>query len=193
MKSMYPKIDRKKWKFSLLLVALGLWGCAYNLGAPDRTLPMGYKQITIPIFKNRTPEPGIETSFTNALITEFERSRIARVSVPEVSEALVEGEIIELKYISGAPSTRDLPTGAVLASEFRILMKAKVTLKRKSDLVTLWSQEFSGERTYVAPQVTAAGLNTVNPLYNLSARRQNIDAMALEMMSEAHDRLTENF
>ncbi|MNY58066.1 hypothetical protein D3C86_1943590 [compost metagenome] len=66
-------------------------------------------------------------------------------------------------------------------------------LVRQADGTELWSGSFSGERTYVAPQVTLAGVNSVNPLYNLSARRQNIDIMANDIMTEAHDRITENF
>jgi hypothetical protein len=70
-----------------------------------------------------------------------------------------------------------------------------VTVKvvRQADGTELWAGSFSGERTYAAPQVTLAGVNSVDPLYNLSARRQNIDLMANDLMLEAHDRITENF
>lgn len=169
-------------------------GCAYRLGSPDRSLPGGYRQITIPIFKNLTQETGIELGFTNSLIQEFERSRVARITAPQQSEVLVEGEIVAVTYnMSGVRDGGALPTGTVLATEYRILITANVTLRRQADKSVLWQGTFNGERTYVAPQVTAAGINTANPLYNLSARRQNIDVLATEMMSEAHDRMTENF
>ena len=169
-------------------------GCAYHLGSPDRGLPGGYRQLTIPIFKNLTQEVGIEVDFTNALIQEFERSRNGRVVEPSQSEVQVEGEIQTVQYLPGGKKEGGtLPTGVVLASEYRILVTTKVTLRRLADRSILWTGSFSGERTYVAPQVTQAGLNTVNPLYNLSARRQNIQVMAADMMSEAHDRMTENF
>jgi hypothetical protein len=169
-------------------------GCAYRLGSPDRSLPGGYRQLTIPIFRNLTQETGIEVAFTNALIQEFERSRTGKLVSPEQSEVRVDGEITSIQYLPGGKKEGGtLPTGVVLASEYRILVNTKLTLRRVADRAVLWEGSFPGERTYVAPQVTQGGLNTVNPLYNLSARRQNIEVMATDMMAEAHDRMTENF
>jgi len=150
--------------------------------------------VHIPIFKNYTMEPGIEVDFTNAIRQEFERSRVARISEPERSEVVLVGELVTLDYVSQAPSQLStLPTGTVLATQYDIRLLVKMTLKRKSDGVVLWTSEFNSSRSYLAPQVTMAGVNTVNPLYNLSARRQNITILSANMMAEAHDRLTENF
>jgi hypothetical protein len=171
--------------------------CAYRIGSPDRSLPGGYRQVFVPVFKNKTMEPGIEVSFTNALIQEFERAKIGRVTPESQAEIIAEGEIETVEY---APAGKreytegsSLPRGAVLAAQYQIAILAKLTLLRSSDRSVLWTGEFAGERSYVAPQVIAAGINTVNPLYNLSARRQNIETIAIKMMSEAHDRMTENF
>lgn len=169
-------------------------GCAYRLGAPDRGLPGGYKQVTVPVFKNWTMEPGLEVYFTNAFIQEIERSRIARLVTESEAEVVALGEIQSVQYSPGGKREGgSLPTGAVLAAEYRILITAKLKLLKKADKSLLWEGVFKGERTYVAPQVTAAGVNTVNPLYNLSARRQNIEVIAGELMAEAHTSMTENF
>ncbi|MNK26246.1 hypothetical protein D3C87_445780 [compost metagenome] len=189
---------QRVFKFSFVF-ALFLSGCAYHLGSAGRTIPGGYKQISVPVFKNRTQEVGIEMSLTNAMIQEFQRSRIARVVDNSLSEVAVIGQIDSIQYLPGAKRTAGdaaapfLPMGTVIASEYRILMAVTVKLVRQADGTELWSGSFSGERTYVAPQVTLAGVNSVNPLYNLSARRQNIDIMANDIMTEAHDRITENF
>lgn len=128
-------------------------GCAYRTGGPDRSLPGGYTQIHIPIFKNKTQEVGIEVGFTNALVQEFERSRSARVVAPQYAEAEVEGEIQSVIYQPGGIQGGDkFPKGSVLASEYRVLLVVRVALKRKSDNAELWSGTFQGERTYVAPQ-----------------------------------------
>lgn len=138
-------------------------------------------------------------AFTNSLIQEFQRSRVARVVDNSLSEVAVIGEINSVSYLPGAKRTAGdssalyLPSGTVLASEYRILLKVTVKVVRQADGTELWSGGFEGERTYQAPLVTLAGVNSVNPLYNLSARRQNIDVMSLDLMSEAHDRITENF
>lgn len=184
-------------RFTLWSALLGavLTGCSsYRLGGPNRQLPGGYSQIHIPVFKNATQEVGIEVGFTNALIQEFERSRSARVVASEYAEAQVQGEIQSVLYQPGGIQGGDrFPKGSVLASEYRVLMTVKVSLKRMADNAELWTGTFQGERTYVAPQVLQAGINTVNPLYNLSARRQNIENMAKDLMSEAHDRMSESF
>lgn len=176
------------------LAAFVTAGCAYRLGSPDRSLPGGYRQLTIPIFRNLTQETGVEVAFTNSLIEEFERSKTGKVVDQAQAEVEVQGEITSVQYLPGGKKEAGrLPTGSVLASEYRILVTSLITLHRVSDRSVMWQGSFTGERTYVAPQVTQGGLNTVNPLYNLSARRQNIEIMAADMMSEAHDRMTENF
>lgn len=188
----------KAFRYSLVLF-LFLSGCAYRLGTPTRSIPGGYKQISVPVFKNKTQETGIEMAFTNSLIQEFQRSRVARVVDNSLSEVAVIGEITSVQYLPGAKRTAGdssalyLPSGTVLASEYRILLNVTVKVVRQADGTELWSGGFSGERTYQAPLVTLAGVNSVNPLYNLSARRQNIDVMSLDLMAEAHDRITENF
>ena len=182
---------------ALLAATLLLTGCAYHLGVGTRSIPGGYRQISVPIFKNRTQESGIEVAFTNALIQEFHRSHMARIVDNSLSEVSVQGTIDSVQYLPGAKrvagDSSHLPTGTVIASEYRILISASVRVVRQADGEVLWSGSFSGERTYAAPQVTLAGVNSMNPLYNLSARRQNIDVMANDIMVEAHDRITENF
>ena len=183
----------------ITVVALSSFGCAYRLGAATRTIPGGYNQISIPVFKNLTQETGIEVSFTHTLIQEFQRSRVARIVDSSLSEVAVVGQIDSVQYLPGSPrrageaSAPYLPGGAVISSEYRILLNVTVRLVRQADGTQLWSGAFVGERTYVAPQVTIAGVNSVNPLYNLSARRQNIDSIAFDLMVEVHDRITENF
>jgi len=176
------------------LFFLFLTSCAYRWGAPDRTLPGGHRLVYIPIFRNLTSEPGIEVDFTNSLRREFERSHIARVSNTENADAEIIGEITQLSYRPETLKEGDtLPTGTVLVTRYNIVIDLKITLKKKADQSVLWQGDFTSQRVYIAPQVTTAVVNTVNPLYNLSARRQNIQVISGLMMSEAHDRLTENF
>jgi hypothetical protein len=208
------KCDFKfNYKFRIFLLgagflAAGLSGCAYHLGAASRTLPGGYKYLSIPVFKNLTQETGSEVGFTNALIKEFERSQVGKVTSENLSDVKIIGTITSVQYLPGTgiaasdPTSTTpiqlqpgafLPKGTVLANDYRILVNAKVSVVRQADNTEIWTGAFSGERTYVAPKITLAGVNSANPLYNLSARRQNIDAVANDMMAEAHDRITENF
>ncbi|MEN0060138.1 MAG: LptE family protein [Bdellovibrio sp.] len=199
MDAIFKALLKRVVFLSVIILASSLLGCAYRLGAASRSIPGGYKQVSVPVFKNKTQEVGIEVAFTNALIQEFQRSRIARIVSNSLSEVAIIGQIDSVQYLPGAPreagdsSGSYLPGGTVLASEYRILLDITVRVVRQADGTELWKGSFSGERTYTAPQVTLAGVNSVNPLYNLSARRQNIDVMANDIMAEAHDRITENF
>jgi hypothetical protein len=184
--------DRNIWILFLALFGV-ISGCAYGMGSPDRSLANGYRQVTIPVFKNLSMEPSVEVVFTNSLIKEFERSRIGRIVEPSQAEVVVEGNIKSITYTAGGKKDSGLPTGAVLATSYDIAVVVSITVKRRSDQSVLWDGEFVRSRSYSAPQVTLPGINTVNPLYNLSARRQNLDILASDMMAEAHDRLTENF
>lgn len=171
------------------------------MGSPDRSIPGGYRQIFIPIFKNKTMEPGVEVEFTNSLIREFERSKIGRVVEENEAEVLVEGVIDKVDITrSGTPLSSDpkqkdniLPTGTVLTTSYKMTIAVQIVLKKASDKSVLWSGSFVGEKSYSPPLIQTAVVNSVNPLYNQSAKRQNIDLKAAEMMAEAHDRMTENF
>ncbi len=183
--------------FRLPLV-FALSGCAYHLTGPNRSLPQGYHQMSVPIFKNYSQEVGVEVSFTNSFIQEFRRSQVAKVVDPAQAEVVIEGEIRSIGYTGSGKIdlvTKDtkIATGPVLATAYDIAVVVGITVRRLSDKTVLWAGEFNRTTTYSAPQVTLAGINTVNPLYNLSARRQTIDSMANDMMAEAHDRITENF
>lgn len=168
--------------------------CAYRWGAPSRQLPGGHQKISIPIFKNKTQEPYVEVFFTNALLSEFERSKLAQLVDSKFADAILEGYIHSIEYLPAGPREGgDLPMGTVLASEYRIIVRTEIKMKRVSDEKIIWSQELKSERTYVAPQVTQAVVNTVNPLYNHSARRINIEAISKQMMNEIFSKLTENF
>jgi hypothetical protein len=196
MRRYYPVFDSCKSKKLLLLTVLlcnFCWGCAFRWGSTERTLPGGYRSIAIPIFKNYSPEPGAETYFTDAIIKEFERSKTARVVDSSLAEVILEGEIVEVSTTRSNATTTDLPAGTLLATSYSVGIKTIIKLRRASDREVMWTGEFLTNRSYSAPVLGASVINTVNPQYNLSAKRQNINKIALQLMTEAYDRMTESF
>ncbi len=164
----------------------------------DRSLPGGYAQVAVPVFKNFTQEVGIEPYFTNALIRQISRSRVARVGDKETSPLVLEGIIRKVDTIEGAKVTGSaggiqLPEDAVLTTEFRILVSAELILRRRSDEKVIWRGSFQNEKVYAAPRIGHDLVNSANATYNQSARMDTIARLAEEMMLEAHDRMTENF
>jgi hypothetical protein len=182
----------------LLLTLLS--SCAYRAGLGERQIPGGYQLIAVPMFKNSTDESGAEVYFTDAMIRELERSRIARVVDRSAAQVTLEGNIDSIAFLAtnqvlqgavGAPT--EMPKGTVLNTEYRILLKTTIRLRRNSDQQIVWQGSFTGERSYLAPKITINVLNSSNAPYNHSARYQNFQLMAADLMSEAHDRMTENF
>lgn len=185
------------FRFVIPCATLFLAGCAYHGGFGNRALPGGYSLVAVPVFKNQTIEVGSETYFTNALIRELERSKVVRIIPKTDAQATIEGVVESITLVQGsrfeASPSNTLPTSTVLTTSYSVRVRARVTLRRNSDQTILWTNLFEGERTYNAPRLTAPGINSANATYNHSARHQTISALALDMMAEAHDRLTENF
>jgi hypothetical protein len=183
--------------FAFILAVFCTQGCAYHFGLRERVLPGGYTEIAIPVFKNRTGEVGIETMFTNALVRRFERSKVAKVLDKDSAPVVVEGTIMHIETFASAPvdSTKltPLPADAVLDRVYRIVVTSNIVLKRKSDERIIWQGNFSNERVYDPPRLGTGVVNSANATYNQSARMEYMSRLAEEMMTEAHDRITENF
>ncbi len=189
-------------KLSLnILVSFGVLfffsSCSYKLGFTERGIPGGYENVAIPVFKNQTIEAGSEVYFTNSIIMELERSRLAHIVSKDLAQVTLEGTVTSIVYSAENPSFAS-PGSAWAAGVgptlgYRIYAKVNLVLKRNYDQKVLWKSEFLGERTYNAPSVGTPGLNSADATYNHSAHYQNIAQLARDMMAEAHDRLTENF
>jgi hypothetical protein len=180
-------------------LAVSQLSCAYHFGALKRSLPGGYNKVSVPVFKNKTQETGVEAFFTTAMIEELERNRFANVTEDEEAQVVLEGTVTSISYNRGAYfSSGDdlgvtLPEGTVLTKEYYVTATTQLRLIRKSDQKVLWVSSYNSEKQYPAPQITIKGLNSANALYNHSARLQIVSALAKEMMAQAHNHMTENF
>ncbi len=174
-------------------------GCAYKFGLAERALPGGYTQVAIPMFKNTSTEVGVEPYFTNSLIRRFSRSQVARVTDKETSPLLLLGYIDAIQIVPGPAVTNSssqlstLPDQAVLITEYRLIVKSHIVLKRKSDDKVMWQGSFANEKVYAPPRIGGELVNSANATYNQSVKMETIALLAEEMMAEAHDRMTENF
>jgi hypothetical protein len=180
------------WLICLALMCAGTSGCAYHAGRGDRQLPGGYRTVAIPMFKNNTHDAGIEVYLTNALVRELERMKIGRVANQAEAQTTLFGLVQDITYTPN--STNLIPNGSKLNQQYLINLKVNLRLVRNSDQKLLWEGAFTREQSYNTPQIiTTEALTSANALYNHSARYQNLEIMANDLMAEAHDRLTENF
>jgi len=76
----------------VFLILSSLSGCgAYRLGT---TLPPDLRTAFVPTFTNTTPEPGIETGITNAVISRLQVDGNLKITSRKEADTILEGEII---------------------------------------------------------------------------------------------------
>ncbi|MGZ3692143.1 MAG: LPS assembly lipoprotein LptE, partial [Pseudobdellovibrio sp.] len=164
------------------------FGCAYRLSAQTDSLPGNVKLVQIPMFKNDSSEVGAETFFTNSLKTEAIRAKFVDIKNEQnQAQAVLQGRITQIDVIADesvteAQNTQFLPTQTVLATQYRVTVNVNLVLTENHTNKVLWSGEFKQTKSYSAPQITLPGINTANSLYNESAKRQTLSALAKEMM-----------
>lgn len=81
----------------LLLLAVLLGGCGYTVRG---TLPSHIKAIAVPIFRNRTQEPAVESLITRAVVEAFSTNGRLRVVGTEQADAVLDGEITGYNIVS---------------------------------------------------------------------------------------------
>ncbi len=182
----------------MLMVAGMQTSCAYKVGQKFRSLPGGYQKLSIPVIKNKSMEPGAEAIMTQALKEEFFRSTVLKVVSDNDAEVRLECQIDTLKYDwVGAPKesapNNFLPTGTVLGTTYNMTVILTVKLVKTTTSEVLWQSQFTGSRPMNASQVTIAGVNSVNPIYNQSAKRSLLENVAYELSNQIHNNLTESF
>ncbi|HEU5196724.1 MAG TPA: LptE family protein [Methylomirabilota bacterium] len=77
---------------ALALVALLLaGGCGYTVGG---TLPSHIQTVSVPIFRNTTREPGVESLITRAVVEAFSTNGRLKVVPKSQADAVLDGEVI---------------------------------------------------------------------------------------------------
>ena len=185
---------------AVIVIFTGL-SCAYKLSSQVDALPNQVKRVHMPVFNNKSTEPGVEVYFTESLKTEAIKSGLVQLAGSESdSDAVLTGVITDIDVVSdeSVNESKDdgqsfLPNSTVLSSQTRVIVTVTVTLKKKNSSEILWSSDFKQSRVYTPPQITLPVISTANNLYNLSARRQTLEILSKEMMQLAFDRLVDNF
>ena len=69
----------------------GLAGCGYTVRG---ALPGHIKTISVPIFANRTQQPGVEGFITRAVVEAFSTNGRLRLAPSDQADAILEGEVV---------------------------------------------------------------------------------------------------
>ena len=81
----------------VLVAALALGSCGYTVGG---TLPSHVNTVSVPIFKNRTREPGVESLITRAVVEAFSTNGRLRVVGSGSADAILDGEVTSYDIVS---------------------------------------------------------------------------------------------
>ncbi len=157
------------------LTALGLLpllvGCGYRFTAGGAGLPGGIRQVYAPIFVNKTPEPGLEAIFTQAMREQLVRAGVAGDST---SDAQLVGEV---QSVSSAPTI--LTSAGTLAS-YRVIAQIGVHLRSKGAVVPNAAAVVAGQEDYLPGK---------NILESESNRNAALRRLSESLARDAFDRL----
>ncbi|SRR5712692_11924364 len=157
------------------LRALGLLlllsGCGYRFTAGGAGLPGGIREVYAPIFVNKTPEPGLEAIFTQAMREQLIRAGVAGSSH---SDAQLMGEV---QSVSGAPTI--LTSGGTLAS-YRLFAQIGVRLRNNGADVPNAAVVVAGQEDYLP------GKNILESEANRTAALRRLSE---SLARDAYDRL----
>ena len=171
-------MSRRSWSTSSLSLLLLLCGCGYVFVGGVVALPPGAETIAVPVFGNRTAEPGIETDFTNSLAFEFNRSRVLKVTSPP-ADLVLSGSVDELRLEPVAYSRE------VIAVARRVRLRVSAKLTSGPTGAVLW--EDAGILDNEVFPVSE------DPLVSEENRRQAIRRIAERIAFQIHNRALEGF
>jgi len=83
-------VRRRLGRLALAVAALTLGACGYSFRG---TLPSDVRTVAVPIFLNRTSEPGVESIITRAVVQAFATNGRLQVVRVADADAVLEGEV----------------------------------------------------------------------------------------------------
>jgi outer membrane lipopolysaccharide assembly protein LptE/RlpB len=116
----------------LALAALLLAGCGYSTRG---SLPDHIKTVAVPIFKNRTLEPGVESAITSGVVNAISSGGRVKVVPVDEADAILQGEVVGYSLDGLSFDTN----ANVRAYRLRLVLNVEFRDVRRSAM--LWRQE----------------------------------------------------
>lgn len=160
------------------LCLMGPAGCGYHFKGAGLGAPEGVKTIAIPMLKNKTTKPGIETVFTGDLAYEFTRSKALEVVKNETADAVLIGSIASLRTNTVAH------TADYVSDERRVTVSLSLILKRHDGKVIWTGSRLSDNEIY---QVAGDRATTDDN------ERKAIEKISERLAEKIHTRILEDF
>ena len=161
------------------LVLMVFSGCGYGLRGTVNNLPPDIRAVSIPVFVNESVEAGVEIVFANALIYEFNRSRVLEV----VSESQAQAQIIgKIRSIAIDPVIYATSTQAL---QRKVTVTLEISCRRSDNQKVLWqNQNLSRYEVYSV---------TTDPTQTERNKQDAIKKIAQDLSERIHNSILENF
>ena len=116
----------------LILAAVILAGCGYSTKG---SLPDHIKTVAVPIFKNRTLEPGVDSAITSGVVNAFSSGGRVKVVPIDQADAILQGEVVAYS-LDGLAFDQN---ANVQAYRLRLVLNVEFRDVKRSAM--LWRQE----------------------------------------------------
>lgn len=168
------KADFLRLSAGLIALAFTATSCAgYRLGS---MLPPELKSVHVPVFKNATSEPFIETALTNAVRDEIQKDGSLQIANEDEADTVL---LVTINSYTLQPLSYDR-ANRTLANEYRVLLETSVTLRNRK----------TGQVVVNYPRVRGdAAFDFAGDLTN--AKRQALPAVADDLAHQIVERVVE--
>ena len=154
----------------LALLAVSVAGCGYSFRG---SLPDHIKTVAVPVFTNKTAEPGVETLLTSAVVEAFATNGRLRVVKPEDADAILDGDVVGYNVLSIAfdnqANVRQYRLTVTMNIRLRDVRRSSIlfeqqSVREKADFQILGavSQTISAEEGAVRTAATEIGRSIVS-------------------------------
>lgn len=166
-------------RLAICLLALSLVGCGYGFRGTVSYLPADIQTIAISYPIDKAGEPDLADILAQALIQEFNRSKLLKLVEPAQADVILKGTIRSVA--SGAVAFEDVRT----ALERRVTVVVDMELVRRRNDQLIWRQRGLAEGEDY--QVDSA--SAVTEENRLEALTEAAEKLAMRV----HDSIFENF
>lgn len=163
----------------LLLGALLLAGCGYQVRGRETNLAPEIHSLAIPIFGNRTDQTGIETDVTQALAAKFISTKQLAVTSRNSADVLLTGTVISFSTTPVA-----VTTSTQVSTEYRATVVVEFTFQTLRDGKVLFREVMSEWRNY--PVVSDLNVTELN-------KREAIRSISALLAERVHERVIGGF
>ena len=185
----------------LLIVMIGIAGCGYHFqGTKNPLEPIGIRKLYVENFTNNTIRPGMEHTFTSALVREIRKGRVFElVADKQEADGIITGVLTNADDTPSATAVEiDGSTPISVATSFSARVTCAVVLKDTTGRV-IFMDTFSGSKSHPA-SLQLEGRNRINqndnattPLINESEQRLAVRFLSEQLMLDAYQKMIDLF